>query len=85
MCIRDSPHAWWELLLLAVKLVAGNCRDGEASGNRQPGPGHLGDSGPLAPQEVAHIRVTLVEAIDPLGGTGYRATSLSWTALLGCD
>ena len=70
---RLLPHAIGELLARGVVGVASLGRDREPGRYRQPGPRHLGDAGPFAPEQVAHVLVALFEEVDPfLGGGGPR-------------
>ena len=59
------PEPVGQLLAGREVVVAGLGRDGEAGRDRQPGVGHLGQTGALAAEQVAHRGVALGLAVAP--------------------
>ncbi len=60
------PQARRQLLAGGVVGVAGLGGDGEAGRHRQAGIRHLGQSGALAAEQAAHLRVALGKGVDQL-------------------
>ena len=68
---RLFPHAVGKPLARGVVGIAGLRGDGEPGRHGQPGVGHFGNAGALAPQQITHVLVPLFKEVHPLS-FGYR-------------